>query len=250
MSRPQHAVPALNTTAMNQIRKNSVIYGIKRSMRLLPFCIVALLGLLASCSESSDEVEEYPDWQNYNATQWNQIYANATQRIAAGDTSWKIIKNWSLEDSLHTENTAYIVVHVLNEGTGSGSPLYTDSVRVHYTGWLLPSTSYSSNGKGFQFDTTLPTGTTEQTAAPAQFAVSTLTDGFSTALQNMHIGDEWEVYIPWTLGYNTTGSTNIPAYSVLIFDMKLMSYYRAGYDVPDFKAKRGWVTAESTDWDE
>lgn len=235
---------------MNQIRKNSVIYGIKRSMRLLPFCIVVLLGLLASCSESSDEVEEYPDWQNYNATQWNQIYANATQRIAAGDTSWKIIKNWSLEDSLHTENTAYIVVHVLNEGTGSGSPLYTDSVRVHYTGWLLPSTSYSSNGKGFQFDTTLPTGTTEQTAAPAQFAVSTLTDGFSTALQNMHIGDEWEVYIPWTLGYNTTGSTNIPAYSVLIFDMKLMSYYRAGYDVPDFKAKRGWVTAESTDWDE
>jgi FKBP-type peptidyl-prolyl cis-trans isomerase FklB len=221
----------------------------KGALFFLSFCLMTTL-CFTSCSESDDTVEEYPDWQNYNSTQWNQIYADATQRIAAGDTSWKIIKNWSIEDSLHTENTAYIVVHVLNEGTGAGSPLYTDSVRVHYTGWLLPSTSYNTDGKGYMFDTSLPSGTTEETAAPAQFLVSGLTDGFATALQNMHIGDEWEVYVPWTLGYGTAGSSTIPGYSVLIFDIKLLSYYRAGYDVPDFKGKNGWVTSDVSAWDD
>ncbi len=235
---------------MNQVRKMMTKMPLtKAAMALLSCCLLTVF-CFSSCSESDDTTEEFPNWQNYNTTQWNQIYANATQRIAAGDTSWKIIKNWSLEDSLHAENTAYIVVHVLNEGTGAGSPLYTDSVRVHYTGWLLPSTTYNTDGKGYKFNTTLPTGTTEATAAPAKFLVGSLTDGFATALQNMHIGDEWEVYVPWTLGYGTTATTSIPAYSVLTFDIKLISYYRAGVKVPDFKSKQGWVTADSTNWEE
>ncbi len=204
----------------------------------LPLLLFALLLLPTSCSEESDDVEEYPNWEKTNTDYWNTLYAEATQRIAAGDTSWKIIKKWSLADTLHAANTQYIVVQVVNEGTGSGCPLYTDSVRVHYTGHLLPSTSYAD---GYQFDTSLTNGTTEETAAPAQFLVSTLTDGFATALQHMHIGDKWKVYVPADLGYGSTGSgTAIPGYSVLVFDIQLVSYYRAGTDVPEFQAKRHW----------
>lgn len=208
---------------------------------LLCLCLFAF----ASCSEDDNTTEEYPDWQATNTTYWNNLYSTTQQRIASGDTAWKIIKSYSIEDSLSTSaNTDYIVVNVLNSGTGFGSPLYTDSVRIRYTGRLLPSASYSD---GYVFDTTNPNDLPDNQAAVADFTVSGLVDGFATALQHMRIGDKWEVYIPWTLGYGTTqsSSSSIPAYSVLRFTISLVAYSRAGTGLPDFKAKPyvlGWQT--------
>lgn len=208
-------------------------------------CLVASSALLlSSCSEDDNTTEEYPNWQATNANYWNSLYTTTRQRISSGDASWKIIKNYSIEDTLNTGmNTDYIIVNVLKEGTGSGSPLYTDSVRVRYTGRLLPSTSYKD---GYVFDTTNPNGLDDSQAAVTDFVVSGVVDGFSTALQHMHIGDQWEVYIPWTLGYGTkqSSSSNIPAYSVLRFTISLVAYSR-GSKLPDFNAKPGhieWVT--------
>lgn len=191
--------------------------------------------LLSSCSESNDLVEEFPDWQNANAKSWNSIYAQATQRIAAGDTKWKIFKNWSYEDNVHNDNTGYIVVHVLNEGTGKGSPLYTDSVLVHYKGRLIESASYPN---GFEFDSSWGSATSPSTATPAKFAVGGVVDGFSTALQHMRVGDEWEVYMPWTLGYGTKKTGSIPAYSNLIFTIQLKDYFSPGTKRPPLGAKK------------
>lgn len=167
-----------------------------KALMALPLFLFAFLLLPTSCSEESDEVEEFPNWEKTNTDYWNTLYSEASQRIAAGDSSWKILKKWSLPDTLHTANTQYIVVHVLNKGTGTGCPLYTDSIRVHYTGKLLPSTSYKD---GYEFDTSLTNGATAENSAPAQFLVSQMTDGFATAVQHMHIGDRWQVYVPSTL---------------------------------------------------
>lgn len=201
--------------------------------RLAPVCLLACL-LFASCSESTDEVVEYADWQNKNQTYWDKLYATTQQKIAAGDRSWKIIKNWSLEDSLRTENTTYIIAHVVTEGSGTATPLYNDTVRVHYKGSLLPSATHA---EGYVFDTSWGTATSPATAAPAQGVVSGFTDGFATALQGMHVGDEWEVYIPWTLAYGTAGTAAIPGYSVLKFDVQLVSFHHRGTTDPSFKAK-------------
>ena len=73
---------------------------------------------------------------------------------------------------------------------------------------------------------------------PAKLPVSNIIDGFSTALQHMHIGDRWEVYIPQQLGYGSKDDSAVPAYSTLRFDITLMAYYRAGQVVPAWKAKR------------
>lgn len=199
--------------------------------------LLLLLFTAVGCSEDDNTTEEYPDWQETNTAYWNNLYTTTQQRISNGDTSWKLIKKYSIEDSLGTSaNTDYIIVNVLNSGTGSGCPLYTDSVRVRYTGRLLPSTSYND---GYVFDTTNPNGLDDSQAGVADFTVGGLVDGFATALQHMHIGDKWEVYIPWTLGYGTTqsSSSSIPAWSVLRFTISLVAYSRAGIGLPDFKAK-------------
>jgi len=196
------------------------------------FLFVAAFAL-ASCSES-DEAEEYPDWQNTNETYFSKLYASAKAQADAGSSQWKVIRSFALNADVATDPDDYIVVEVLEEGEGSGCPLYTDSVRVHYLGRLLPSTSYS---EGYVFDQSYYGEYNTATAAPATLAVSSVIDGFSTALQNMHIGDRWRVYIPYALGYGSTVNGAIPAYSTLIFDITLVAYYRAGVDVPDFKAK-------------
>lgn len=222
---------------------NKMMISILNGMvKFLPFCLFAFL-LLTSCSESSEEADEFANWKGKNETYWNNLYATTQKKVAAGDAGWKIIRNWSLEDGLSTANTSYIIVHVLKEGEGKDTPLFTDSARVHYTGRLIASPSYA---KGYEFDSSWGKATSASTAIPALFAINSagLRDGFVTALQNMHIGDEWEVYVPWTLGYGAVKNGSIPAYSILIFNMQLVSFYRAGYDVPEAKAKQqpAWTT--------
>lgn len=202
--------------------------------------LLAPVGLLSSCSESDNEEEEFPNWKKTNEQYFNNLYAMAKSSADMGDKSWKVIRQWSLEESTAKDPYDYIVVNVLENGTGSGCPLYTDSVKVHYEGRLLPSTSYPG---GYVFDKSFTGEFNPATALPAKFAVSGMIDGFTTALQYMHIGDHWKVYIPYQLGYGKTASGSIPAYSTLVFDVTLVSYYRAGVEVPDSKARpaTGWI---------
>ena len=102
--------------------------------------LLAPVGLLSSCSESDNEEEEFPNWKKTNEQYFNNLYAMAKSSADMGDKSWKVIRQWSLEESTAKDPYDYIVVNVLENGTGSGCPLYTDSVKVHYEGRLLPST--------------------------------------------------------------------------------------------------------------
>lgn len=42
----------------------------------------------------------------------------------------------------------------------------------------------------------------------------------------MHIGDHWMVYVPYRLGYGVRKNPRVPAYSALIFDLRLVSFYK------------------------
>jgi peptidylprolyl isomerase/FKBP-type peptidyl-prolyl cis-trans isomerase FklB len=55
-----------------------------------------------------------------------------------------------------------------------------------------------------------------------EFGLSSVVRGFSFALQNMVVGDKWEIWIPWHLGYGNSTYATIPAYSTLIFKVKLL----------------------------
>ena len=145
----------LKTTEIKRLTRKATL--------LLPLFMAVLVLSLSSCSESDNTVEEYPDWQNTNATYWDKLYTTTQSKVNSGDTTWKIIKNFSVEDTLASPNTDYIIVNVQTTGKGSGCPLYTDSVRVRYTGQLLPSTSYPN---GYVFDTTNGYGTEGSSSIP------------------------------------------------------------------------------------
>ncbi len=129
---------------------------------------------LSSCSEDEETVEEFPNWQETNDQAFADTIAYARERIAANDTNWKVFLSWALENQIANTGSFIpeygdenrIVVRVIEEGTGSGCPMYTDSVKVHYRGRLLPSTSYS---EGYVFDESYIGEINEETALPVNF---------------------------------------------------------------------------------
>ena len=199
----------------------------KYTLLVLITAIIAPITFI-SCSESSDEDNEFEDWKNRNEQYFSDVYLKAKD---CQDGSWKIIRNYSLEDTINIDYDQNIVVEVINEGNGSGCPLFSDSVLVDYRGSLIPTIYHTS---GYVFDQSYTDDYNPLTANPAKLYVGNTVDGFATALQHMHIGDQWRVYIPYRMGYGSTDNSDIPAFSTLIFDIALRAYSRPGTPLPQY----------------
>ena len=196
----------------------------------------------------SDTVEEYANWQSKNETYWDNLYTTTQQKIKGGDTSWKIILNYTFQNQKQTTGSAltyrpenYIIAHVEQAGTGTTSPLYSDSVSMHYMGRLIPSTTYTSglifdkswSSNQFNAATSRPVHSYIGLTYDAEGKPTSLVDGFTTALMSMHRGDHWTVYIPYQLGYGEKSSGVVPAYSTLIFDLRLNDFSHPGVKLKD-----------------
>lgn len=215
---------------------NNIIAGSRKAASRYFFFLMAFAGIISmtSCSENDDTEDEYENWAEKNETYFNNIYAKAEAAINSGDDSWKIIRTYSKDSISAKAKTDFIVAHVETVGTGTESPIYTDTVRIHYRGRLIPTKSYSD---GKQFDTSWTGDYNPKTMRPSGAYASNYELGRTTALMNMHKGDRWTVYIPYTLGYGVSANTTygIRGYSTLIFDLTLVDFKRKGEKYPDFQ---------------
>ena len=95
---------------------------------------------------------------------------------------------------------------------GGERPDRNDLVRVNYEGTLTDGTVFDSSFQAGQ---------------PAVFVVGNVVPGWTEALQQMRVGDEWVVYVPPAQGYGDRGSPKVPANSVMVFRIKLLDIARA-----------------------
>ena len=222
---------------------------------LLALLAAPLLLTLTSCSETDDsEDPQYADWQTRNEAYFKarlaEAHTNIAQAQAAYGTDWEAHTPWrayrvySQASSSAATWEDSVAVYITKSGTGSGCPLYTDSVRVNYTARLIPN-ALATQGSEAQTRGFLVSYSgssrdsvdvfSEAYGVPAKFAVSNTIAGFTTALQHMHIGDQWRLYIPAALAYESSSTTGVPAYSTIVYDVQLKAYYRPGESVPDWK---------------
>lgn len=214
--------------------------------------LLVLTPFVTACSETDEDTTiEWTDWAARNEAYFLEQMATARAAIAQAQAAygdqweahcdWRVYKNYRL--AVDDPGTAFdsICVQIVNRGTGSGCPLYTDSVRINYRGSLMPNPLSEAEvyRKGYVFAFSGPSRDFDDvfspvSASPQMFRVSELVQGFGTALMYMHIGDLWRVYIPANLGYGTTGQTYIPASSTLIYEIELKAYYRAGTTPPEW----------------
>lgn len=101
-----------------------------------------------------------------------------------------------------------IYYKVLKTGTGTITPNVRSIVTVHYKGSLID---------GRVFDNSY------ERSCPEAFRLCDVIEGWQLALQRMHAGDKWIIYIPYNMGYGTRPSGPIPAYSTLIFEVELLT---------------------------
>ena len=100
-----------------------------------------------------------------------------------------------------------IYYKVLAEGRNDGRhPSPRSIVTAHYTGWTI-------NGKKFD---------SSRGGAPLAIRLCDLIEGWIVAMQQMCVGDRWEVYIPAEMGYGKFSQPGIPAGSTLIFEIELL----------------------------
>ena len=198
-----------------------------RAKWFLPFYLFTFL-LLFSCSEESTEEDEYANWEERNDAMTNQWASNSSLRK---------IKCYTKDQTTTGANSDYVYVEVLEEGSGTESPLFTDSVWMAFRGRLIPTTSYPD---GLVFDQTYTNDFSWRTADMTKGSAGSFIEGFTTALMNMHRGDHWRVHVPYQLGYGTSTSSSsvIPAYSDLTFDIALLDFWHPGESRPEFKARQ------------
>jgi len=201
---------------------------------LLTVILFPLVGMVSSCSDETETEGEFDNWQQKNEAMIDQWATNSAYR--------KILTYTKNDDTPGLTNSDYIYVEVLEQGSGTESPLYTDTVRLAYRGRLLPSVSYP---EGYVFDETFSgdfdwktVGVyTNSTTGVDRATAGSWMEGFTTALQNMHKGDYWRVYIPYDLMYGSASSTSYPAYSNMIFDIALVDVWHPGETRPVFKSR-------------
>ena len=195
---------------------------------LLSVILFPLVGMVSSCSEDDSTIDEFANWQERNEA--------VTEQWAA--SGMKKIRVFTQDDTSTGRNCDYIYVEVLEVGDGTESPLYTDTIRMAYRGRLIPTTNYAD---GYVFDETYLGDFSWHTAGMATMAIggssSALVSGFATAVMNMHKGDRWRVHIPYQIGYNTSSSGSVTAYSNLTFDIALLDHWHPGDFRPAFKAR-------------
>jgi len=97
---------------------------------------------------------------------------------------------------------------VLHSGPPGGErPDRNDLVRVDYEGSLTDGTVFDSS-----FSRGTPYVTTPAEVVP----------GWTEALQQMRVGDEWLLYVPPALGYGEQGRPGIPPNALMVFRIKLL----------------------------
>lgn len=117
---------------------------------------------------------------------------------------WLVAK--SHEEGIHPLPKG-IYYKVLARGVDNGRhPSPRSIVTAHYTGYTID---------GRQFDTS-------RGGVPLAMRLCDLIEGWVVAMQQMCVGDKWEVYIPAEMGYGKFAQPGIPGGSTLIFEIELM----------------------------
>lgn len=194
--------------------------------------ILWVIGLLfsvsftvVSCDETTGVPDPYTDWEVRN-----QLYIDSIAKVARANMGtevgqWRVVHTYKFDPPLNDLNpnvNDYVYCKILENGTGTVNPLFTDSVEVHYRGQLIPL----YDGSKLVFDQSFQGELNSNVAEPIVVDIDgNWIEGWKIVLQEMVEGDRWEVYIPQEHAYDTYGKGSVPGYSTLIFDMQLVKIY-------------------------
>lgn len=147
------------------------------------------------------------------------VRAEVPQKLfpnVGGDTVWELevtgvnkLPTFRAPDAAKVVTTQSGLQYEVIEAGDGESPKATDTVSVHYTGWLTD---------GAMFDSSHARGT------PAEFPLNRVIPGWTEGVQLMKPGAKFLFSIPGKLAYGERGSPpKIPSNATLVFFVELLS---------------------------
>lgn len=179
------------------------MYRLKLS-RILPLIATVALLLPAVSACIKDDEKDYSEWKKRNEAFVDECRSAVTpdgkpeyesySPVWLGSSQFVLIK-------YHTRPVGY---------ADSIHPMDNSTVDIKYQGMLMDSTvfdnSYNRTADGDSIYRCRP---------------NAMIPGFWATLTHLVPGDSVTVVIPARLGYGVSGTTGIPPYSALIFDIKM-----------------------------
>ncbi len=137
----------------------------------------------------------------------NRYYMNMQAEKSKGDivAGQKFLAKNKLRPEVKTTASG-LQYEIITQGTGAKMAAI-DTFVCNYRGTLIDGT---------EFDASANRGT------PLIMCVNQVIPGWQEALQMMPVGSKYKFYVPYELGYGTTGQGQIPGGAALIFDMELL----------------------------
>ena len=105
-----------------------------------------------------------------------------------------------------TATASGLKYRILRKSDGR-KPAATDSVKVHYRGWLDDKTEFDSSYSRNQ---------------EATFGLNQVIPGWTEGLQLMPVGSKFKFFIPASLAYGPNGPPSIGPNATLIFEVELL----------------------------
>jgi FKBP-type peptidyl-prolyl cis-trans isomerase FklB len=128
-----------------------------------------------------------------------------------------------------TDKNYYVLYKQIVPGSGR-QILYTDNVELFYEGRLIDGKVFGVRDSLYDLPQNVAVSSASATYSTTNTGGSVyIMPGIETALQNMKVGEEGELWIPTELAYGGTASKwqwanpadSIPAYSTVIFKLKV-----------------------------
>jgi len=146
--------------------------------------------------------------QQANSCIQGALQANASKKSGAEKAKGQAFLDANKKRPGVITTASGLQYEVITKGDpASAMPKLQDTFVAHYAGTLIDGTEFDNSYKRGE---------------PITYPVTQVVKGWTEALQMMHIGDKWKLYIPSELGYGDRGSGAIPGGSVLVFEIELV----------------------------
>ena len=163
--------------------------------KLVYLLLVSLVSFgFFSCNEKEDN------------TEWREANIAAYEKIAM-DPSYELLKG-------EPGSPLGVYYKEVKKGNGQVYPIQTSKVKALY--------------KGSYYDESVFDAGSSVNEVPVSFKLNEVVRGYSIALQNMVVGDKWEIAIPYHLGYGAAdtyddyGRLIMRGYTTLFFEIELL----------------------------
>lgn len=157
-----------------------------------------------SLMSRQDISQTMTDFQNELYNQRAQQQKDLAQKNLAASQDF-LTKN-KQNDSVRVTKSG-LQYKIIKKGTGA-RPGPKDSVVVNYVGKLTDGSTFDSS---------------YQHGGPSTFRVDHVIQGWTEAIQMMHVGGKWRIYLPPDLAYGERGAGSvIGPNQALIFDVELL----------------------------